>query len=87
MTSTWRWDVEDEWYFSEPQTIDAPDWYSKEDVAESVAEKYHAENCGWEKEWPITFRIYPPDSEEFVLVEVEREYEPTFSAYYVTEEK
>lgn len=87
MNVIWRWDVEDEWYFSEPQTIEAPDWYSKEDVAESVAEKYHSENDGWEDDWPVKFRIYAPNSEEFTVINVDREYEPTFSAYYTRDQK
>jgi hypothetical protein len=82
MKSFWRWDLADEGYFDTPQTIEAPDWYSQEDVAEAAAEVYHGDNDGWEDKWPITFRIYPPDSDEFTLILVEREYEPTFMAQY-----
>lgn len=87
MTTFWRWDLGEEGYFNVPQMIQAPDWYSKEDVAEIAAEVYHAENDGWEDKWPVTFRIYSPDSEEYVLVKVEREYEPRFMASYVSVEE
>ena len=81
MTKTWRWDMDDDGYFSSPQPIVVPDWYTKEDVAEDAAEKYHSENDGWEDDWPVTFRIYPPDSETFIRIKVDREYDPVFSAY------
>ena len=79
--ATWHWDVDDEGYFLEPNSIEVPDWYKKEDVAEDAAEKYHSENDGWEDNWPVTFRIYPPNSDKYILIKVDREYEPYFSAY------
>lgn len=82
MDVIWRWDVADEGYFDAPQNIYLPDWYSKEDVAADAAELYHAECDGWESDWPMKFRIYPPDSDEFTTITVDREYDPVFVARY-----
>lgn len=87
MNVTWRWDVNDDGYFNAPQDIEAPHWYTKEDVAEEAAEVYHRENDGWEDDWPVVFRIYPPDSDKFVLISVDREYDPVFSASYAPVEE
>lgn len=83
--SGWRFDLDDEGYFSEPVEIKRPESYWKADddywvaaAAEQAAEQYHSDHDGWESDWPVTFRIYPPDSNAFVLVEVEREAVPEF---------
>lgn len=80
--TTWRWDVDDEGYFSAPQDIEVRDWYSDRDVAEEAADKYYRENDGWEDDWPVAFRIYKPDSDEYVVIRVYMDYDPVFSASY-----
>lgn len=78
--ATWRWDTDDD-DCGEPVEITVPTWFRVHDVAEDAAEQFHANHDGWEAAWPVVFRLYPPGSDTFVRVKVERDYEPTFSAY------
>ena len=49
-------------------------------VAEDAAE-YDYKNCdGWEREWPITFKIWSLDGVELGVFEVEMDMTPTFVA-------
>jgi hypothetical protein len=54
-------------------------WPGAESAVEAYAEYVHDNRDGHECTWPLTFRVRKPDgtTEDF---EVEREYEPTFSA-------
>jgi hypothetical protein len=86
--SGWRWDLDDENYFGEPQPLDkAEKWWRPDDryhiawAAEEAAEVFHSEHDGWEAQWPVIFRIYPPGSDTFVRVEVEREAVPAFDGH------
>lgn len=85
--SGWRWDVADEGYFIEPQAFTKPEaWWNPGDIfyielaSERAAEEYWSNCDGWEDAWPVTFHIYPPDSEEFTAIEVHMEMEPSFIA-------
>lgn len=49
-----------------------------EDAAEQYADHFHSHRDGWESTWPITFVVH--DGKGFFLVEVDREFDPTFSA-------
>ena len=82
--SGWRWDVADEGYFGHPQSLlKAEPWWKAdisgyENAAEMAADVYWNNHDGWEDSWPVTFHIYPPDSDEFTVVEVDMEMEPVF---------
>ena len=50
-------------------------------LAEQCAEDWHRNKDGWEGEWPRVFSLYRDKTgPAFASFEVEREYEPHFSA-------
>jgi len=49
-----------------------------EEAAEQYADYFHGNRDGWENTWPLEFVVH--DGEKFYLVEVERDFDPTFSA-------
>lgn len=50
-----------------------------DEAAEEYAEYFHNNRDGWENTWPLEFVVH--DGTNYFVVEVEREYDPTFSAY------
>ncbi len=60
---------------------DLDDDYNRETVAELCAANWHTEKDGWEGEWPRVFSLYRDKTgPAFAVFEVQREYEPQFSA-------
>jgi len=58
------------------------DEFAKEcitDICEEAADHFHDHLDGWESQWPIVFEIFM-DGVSMGKCEVEREYEPAFSA-------
>lgn len=55
-----------------------------ESAVEAYADYVHSHRDGWDCTWPLRFRVRKPDGtiEDF---EVEREYDPTFSATRIKE--
>jgi hypothetical protein len=50
-------------------------------VVEDCAEDYHHNHDGYESRWPLKFTLYATeDGPALGVFDVEREYEPTFSA-------
>jgi hypothetical protein len=49
-----------------------------EEAAEQYADYFHSQRDGYENTWPLEFVVH--DGEKFYLVEVERDFDPTFSA-------
>lgn len=49
-------------------------------VAVIAAEDYHGDHDGWEVSWPVVFTFYNTDDVELGKVEVELDFEPSFSA-------
>jgi len=66
--------------FPAGQSFYGKDW---ELVATDLAEDYHSNHDGWEASWPLQIRIYA-GGKEVARLSVEREYEPTFSAWTVS---
>lgn len=52
-------------------------------VAEDCAKFYHSNCDGWEDDWPVTFVIKDIEGKLLAKVEVELEYNPTFSSTVV----
>ncbi len=50
-----------------------------EDAAEQYADYFHSNRDGWENTWPVNFVVH--DGARYHLVTVDREYDPTFSAW------
>lgn len=60
---------------------DLADDDTHEDIAEMCAQDWHTEKDGWEGEWPRVFSLYRDKTgPAFARFEVQREYEPQFSA-------
>lgn len=68
-----------------PVEFKHPDSWSAEDAACEAASDFHSNRDGWESSWPIQFAMYY-DGELKAVVEVEREWEPTFCGSIVKEE-
>lgn len=60
-------------------------WRDWSCVVTDLADDYHSNHDGWESSWPLQFRIYE-DGVEVARFEVEREYDPRFTAWDRTPE-
>ena len=49
-------------------------------VAEDCAEDFHSNHDGWESKWPLDFKVWYDFGEVLGVFQIEREYEPLFSA-------
>jgi len=49
-------------------------------LAEDAATDYHSNHDGWEASWPVQFAIFTDDGKLIGKYEVDRDYDPVFSA-------
>lgn len=57
------------------------DWDIDDFAADMCAIDYHSHHDGWESAWPLKFSLALTEgSQEWKVFDVEREYDPTFSA-------
>jgi hypothetical protein len=49
-------------------------------IAQDAADEYHRNHDGWERGWPLDFEIFLENGESLGVFEVERKYDPIFSA-------
>jgi len=66
-------EVNDSWCISRPR--------EQQMLAELCAEHFEHYHDGWEATWPSEFELLDPDTKEAIAkFNIEKEYEPTFSA-------
>ncbi|MDM3563168.1 hypothetical protein O9361_05990 [Proteus vulgaris] len=71
ITNNLRYELPDDHNFSADDDLDS--------CIEVCAEYYHADCDGWEDQWPLLFMLWI-DDQYLGTFEVEREYDPVFSA-------
>lgn len=73
---------DDETRFELETGLDLASEYWQDSIAEECADEYHSNHDGWEGRWPREFTLYASkDGPPIATFIVEREFEPTFSAF------